>query len=115
METAGTNSFYYLTQNLLKKGQIPDAVFCTSDQKAIVVMRAIRDLGYKIPDDISVLGFDNIDMSAYVDPPLSTISQPLYEMGALGAQKLINLIEGEKSEPSIDVLSTDLIIRKSIR
>ncbi|MEN6381957.1 MAG: LacI family DNA-binding transcriptional regulator [Rectinema sp.] len=115
METAGTNSFYYLTQSLLKRGQIPDAIFCTSDQKAIVVMRAIRDLGYKIPDDISVLGFDNIDMSAYVDPPLSTISQPLYEMGALGAQKLINLIEGEKNEPSVDVLSTDLIIRKSIR
>jgi LacI family transcriptional regulator len=115
METAGNNSFYYLTQSLLKKGIKPDAIFCTSDQKAIVVMRAIRDLGFTIPHDISILGFDNIEISAFLEPPLSTISQPLYEMGALGAHKLIDLIEGEKKEPTIDVLGTDLIIRKSIR
>lgn len=78
-------------------------------------MRAIRDLGFTIPHDISILGFDNIEISAFLEPPLSTISQPLYEMGALGARKLIDLIEGEKKEPTIDVLGTDLIIRKSIR
>ncbi|HQH88228.1 MAG: HTH-type transcriptional repressor CytR [Spirochaetes bacterium ADurb.Bin110] len=117
METAGNNSFYYLMQNLLKKGLRPDAVFCTSDPKAIIIMRAIRDMRLDIPADISVLGFDNIEMSAFVDPPLSTISQPLYEMGSLGAHKLIDLIggDGDRREPSVDVLATDLIIRKSTK
>jgi len=115
MEVNGTNSFYYLTQGLLRKGIRPDAIFATSDPKAIVIMRAIVDSGLSIPGDISVLGFDNIEMSAFVEPPLSTISQPLYEMGALGARKLIELIQGESKPPRTDILGFDLIIRKSTR
>lgn len=119
-ETDGTNSFYNLTQDMLKSGNIPDAVFATSDPKAIVIIRAIRDCGFRIPDDISVLGFDNIDMSALIDPPLSTVAQPFYEMGALATNKLVKLIEEkgknkENIEPIIDVLDTKLIIRKSTR
>jgi LacI family transcriptional regulator len=119
-ETDGTNSFYNLTKNLIKSGNVPDAVFATSDPKAIVVIRAIRDCGFKIPDDISVLGFDNIEMSALIDPPLSTVAQPFYEMGSLATKKLIKLIEQkgkskEHADPVIDVLDTNLIIRKSTR
>ena len=91
-ETNGTNSFYYLIQNLLKRGVTPDVVFATSDQKAIVVIRAIKDWGLRIPDDISVVGFDNIEISALIDPPLSTVFQPLYEMGVLAVKKLIIMI-----------------------
>lgn len=115
-ETNGTNSFYYLTQKILKEDPAIDAIFASSDPKAIVVMRAIQDLGLKIPDDISVLGFDNIEMSALVEPPLSTVSQPLYEIGALATKKLIEMIKGKGAvKPSIDFLKTDLIIRKSTR
>jgi LacI family transcriptional regulator len=115
-ETNGTNSFYYLTQALLKSGKHVDAIFATSDPKAIVIMRSIHDLGLKIPQDISVMGFDNIEMSALMEPPLSTVSQPLYEIGALSAKKLIDLIKGKgPSKPTIDILKTDLIIRKSTR
>lgn len=115
-ETNGINSFYYLTQSLIKSGKQIDAVFATSDHQAIVIMRAIMDLGLKIPEDISVMGFDNIDMSSLVEPPLSTISQPLYEIGALSAKKLIDIIQGKGPlKPTVDVLNTDLIIRKSTR
>lgn len=119
-ETNGTNSFYHLTQNLLNSGIIPDAIFATSDPKAIVVIRAIKDWGLQIPDDISVMGFDNIEMSALIDPPLSTVSQPLYDMGVLAAQKLIDLITQKKAKkepaaPLVDTLKTELIIRKSTR
>jgi LacI family transcriptional regulator len=115
-ETNGTGSFYYLTQALLNSGKKVDAIFATSDPKAIVIMRSIQDLGLKIPQDISVMGFDNIEMSALMEPPLSTVSQPLYEIGALSAKKLIDLIKGKgPSKPSIDILKTDLIIRKSTR
>lgn len=117
-ETNGTNSFYYLTQNLIKRGVMPDAIFATSDPKAIVVIRAIKDMGLRIPEDISVLGFDNIEISALIDPPLSTVSQPFYEMGVLAAKKLINMIRNKDKEPAapvIDIMNTDLIIRKSTR
>jgi LacI family transcriptional regulator len=62
------------------------------------------------------LGFDNIEISALVEPPLSTVSQPLYEIGALAAKKVIQMIKGKGTvKPSIDFLKTDLIIRKSTR
>ncbi len=115
-ETNGTNSFYYLTQEILKKDRNIDAIFASSDPKAIVIMRAIQDMGFHIPEDISVLGFDNIEISALVEPPLSTVSQPLYEIGALAAQKVIQMIRCKGTiKPSIDFLKTDLIIRKSTR
>jgi len=119
-ETYNTNSFYFLTLNLLNSGIMPDAIFATSDPKAIVVVRAIKDRGLRIPDDISVMGFDNIEMSALIDPPLTTVSQPFYDMGALAAKKLIDLIAykdkcSEPPEPIVDVLNTELIIRKSTR
>lgn len=119
-ETNGRNSFYYLMQGMIKRGNIPDAVFATSDPKAFVVMRAIRDCGLRIPEDVSVLGFDNVEISALIDPPLSTVSQPLYDIGVLAAKKLITMIRlKEKNEepaaPVVDILNTDLIIRKSTR
>lgn len=115
-ETNGNQSFYSLTQKIIKEDPKIDAIFASSDPKAFVVMRAIQDLGLRIPQDISVLGFDNVEMSALVEPPLSTVSQPLYEIGSLAAKKLIQMIKGKGNfKPSVDILKTDLIIRKSTR
>lgn len=119
-ETSGTGSFYYLIRNLLKKGIQPDAVLASSDPKAFVVMRALHDAGLNIPGDVSVMGIDNVETSAQIEPPLSTVAQPLYEIGALAANKLIRQIHhkektGKLAEPQVDILKTDLIIRKSTR
>ena len=119
-ETNGTKSFYELTFDLLKSGVTPDAIFATSDPKAIVVMRAVKDFGLRIPDDVQILGFDNIEISSMIDPPLSTVSQPLHEMGVQAANKIISMImnKGKKdfdSKPGIDVFSTELVIRKSTK
>ena len=119
-ETNGTASFYYLFQGLLKKGVRPDAVLASSDLKAFVIMRALHDMGLAIPEDISVMGIDNIDISSQIEPPLSTVSQPLYEIGTLAANKLIRQIHhkettGKLAPPQVDILKTDLIIRKSTR
>lgn len=111
-----TSSFYYLTHNLLDRGVQFDAVFATTDAKAIVVIRALKDRGFRIPEDISVMGFDNVEISSMMDPPLSTVSQPLYEIGALAARKLFRLIKTKHpAPPVVDVMGTDLIIRKSTR
>lgn len=117
-ETNGTNSFYSLIHSLLKSGVRPDAVFATSDPKAFVVMRALFDKGLRVPDDVSVIGLDNVEMSALIEPPLSTVGQPLYEIGKLAAQKLFSQIRykeehGHLPPPHIDVLPTELIVRRS--
>lgn len=119
-ETNGTASFHYLIQNMLGAGIHPDAILATSDPKAFVVMRALHDAGLKIPDDISVMGIDNVEISSLIEPPLSTVSQPLYNIGVLAAKKLIAQIQhkekhGAPGPPQVDVLKTDLIIRRSTR
>ena len=115
-EANTTGSFYHLTTGLLDRGVQFDAVFATTDSKAIVVIRALKDRGVRVPEDVSVMGFDNVEISAMVDPPLSTVSQPLYEIGALAAKKLIGIIRAKRpAEPVVDIMETDLIIRKSTR
>lgn len=117
-ERYNINSFYHLTKTMLENGIRPDVIFATTDARAIVIMRAIYDSGHTIPGDISVLGFDNVAIAALVEPPLSTVSQPLYEIGVLAAEKLIYQIRfkekyGFLEGPIIDVVETNLLIRQS--
>lgn len=101
---------------MLKKGIRPDAIFASSDPLAMSTVRALRDAGLSIPCDISVAGFDNLDISAVMEPPLTTMAQPLYKMGAISAKCLINQIENKKeanSNPKHYVMNPKLIIRKS--
>lgn len=119
-ETDGNKSFYSLTLHMLQSNVQPDAIFATSDHKAFYIMRALHDKGIQIPEEISVMGFDNIELSAVVEPPLSTVSQPLHETGVLAANKLIRQINFKKEKgvlppPFVDILGTELIIRKSTR
>lgn len=112
-------SFYYLTQNMLAQGHIPDAIFATTDMKALFVMRVLLDKGLRIPQDVSVIGFDNIKICPILNPSLTTVSQPLYKIGALAMEKLIAQIkakdEGKGYTPTLNILDTELVIRQSTR
>jgi len=115
----GVASFYDLTKGLLERG-MPDAIFATNDARAIVIMRVLYDAGLSIPGDVSVMGFDNVEIAALFEPPLSTIAQPLYDIGVLSAQRLIFQIEykekhGVLDAPQINTIDTNLLIRKSTR
>jgi Transcriptional regulators len=117
-ENAKNNNIYGEVKNFLEKEIALDAIFATTDEKAIVCMRAIRDMGYDIPNDIAVMGFDNVNLSSMLEPPLSTVSQPLYEMGDLAVKRLIEVIhyknqEGCLPKPDIHILDVDLLVRKS--
>jgi LacI family transcriptional regulator len=91
----------------------PTAIFASNDVSAMGVLDAVRACGLSIPGDLSVIGFDDIPMSATSSPPLTTIRQPLQEMGRVATQLLLNLIGKSKEKPTSVVLPTELILRES--
>ena len=105
---------YSAMQDILNSGEKVTAVFIDGDELAIGAMKAVRDSGKKVPDDISIIGFDGIPASQFSDPPLTTIQQPVYEKGVLAAQLLIGKLENKKGITSVD-LEAKLIIRESAR
>jgi LacI family transcriptional regulator len=88
------------------------AFFCASDLMALGVMKAIKQLGKRIPDDVAVIGYDDIILASYATPPLSTIAQDKFAMGYEAAKLLINMLEG-KAKSHVRVLETELKVRES--
>jgi DNA-binding LacI/PurR family transcriptional regulator len=96
---------------LLESAPDVDAVFAASDQMAIGVMAALAAAGRRVPDDVAVIGFDDVPISRHVTPSLTTVHQPIQEMGAAMVHLLTDLIDGR---PVADVvLDTHLVVRES--
>jgi LacI family transcriptional regulator len=105
---------YKPMQALLKKTRDFTAVFCFNDIAAIGAIRALKDAGLTVPGDVSVVGFDDIQSAAYTTPSLTTVRQPLLEMGMRGAQVLLERIANrEKEFPAEIVMAPELVIRES--
>jgi len=97
---------------LLSLPEPPTAVFCYNDMQAFGAMRAARDHGIKVPRDLSVVGIDDLFLSTYTDPPLTTVAQPKQEMGRTAMQILLSLIAGEDRKSTV-TLPGKLILRNS--
>jgi LacI family transcriptional regulator, galactose operon repressor len=110
-ETDGYNSM----DSLLKENIIPDAIFAVNDPVAIGAFQRIQETGLKIPKDIAIVGFSNNKITSLIDPPMTTVNQPSFEMGKKAAEILIEIIENQKSNTQREtiVLEAELIIRKS--
>lgn len=108
------NHSYQATLNLLKNDNPPTAIFATDDIKAVGAYKAITELGLKIPDDISIIGHNNYDISQVTNPPLTTIDVPISKLGKVGTEVLFDLIEG-KTPAVRTILETKFIIRESCR
>jgi LacI family transcriptional regulator len=105
---------YKPMQALLEKTRAFTAVFCFNDIAAIGAIRALKDSGLSVPGDVSVVGFDDIQSAAYSTPSLTTVRQPLFEMGQRGAQILLERIaDKEKPYPAEVVMAPELIVRES--
>ena len=98
---------------LLDLDDPPTAIFASNDVMAMGVMDAVRNRELRIPDDISVVGFDNIPQSAMVYPPLTTVQQPLEQMGRVAAQMLIGILNDVEKDTNRIELPTELIVRSS--
>ena len=105
---------YKPMQALLEKPREFTAVFCFNDIAAIGAIRALRDSGLSIPGDVSVVGFDDIVSAAYYSPSLTTVRQPLFEMGKRGAEVLLDRIANrEKEFPAQIVVAPEFVVRES--
>jgi LacI family transcriptional regulator len=93
--------------------QNPDAVFVASDTMAVGALRALRESGKRIPEDVAVVGFDDIPSAAHMDPPLTTVRQSIQGMGQLAAETLIQIVNEGTAPPHRLVLPTELVIRSS--
>ncbi len=91
----------------------PDAVFVASDTMAVGALRALRNANLRVPQDIALVGFDDMPFAAHADPPLTTIRQPVHRAGAVAAEVLIDLISNPGSRPRRVILPTELVIRAS--
>ena len=89
-----------------------DAVFAASDLMAHAALRTLREAGRRVPDDVAVIGFDDIETAAYTEPPLTTVRQPIVELGRRMTRQLLRLAAGEEIEQAL-MLPTELILRES--
>ena len=101
------------TEKLLECNKKVDAIFYSSDIMALGGMKILIRNGYKIPNDISILGYDNINISQIIEPELTTISQPIYNMGKEACNLLVNLID-KKIKDKIVMLKPTLIERSTV-
>jgi DNA-binding LacI/PurR family transcriptional regulator len=106
---------YHATKKIIACGEKFTALFAFNDVSAIGAIRALEEMGLSVPADVSVLGFDDIYAAAFHNPALTTIRQPLFEMGNLAAKTLLEKLAGKKNGSSKSVLNVEptLIIRHS--
>lgn len=106
-------SGYNLTLKLLALEKPPTAIFAANDEMAIGAIKAVRHRGGRVPDDVAVVGFDDIQMASIFEPSLTTIAQPMFEIGQKAMELLLALIEGTSARRRQLVLPDRLVIRDS--
>ena len=105
---------YSAASQLLGASEKPDAVFCAADVFAISLIKAAKRYSLRVPEDIGVVGFDNIEVASMANPGLTTINQPSYQIGFTAGETLFEKIVAPSSRPRSILLDTELIARDSI-
>jgi DNA-binding LacI/PurR family transcriptional regulator len=100
--------------DLLHRGLPVTAVFCYNDMTAVGVLSALHRAGLRVPGDLSVIGYDDVAIAAYIYPPLTTIAQPKYALGKRAMEMALALIQGEPGVPDV-ILPPSLVERESCR
>lgn len=98
---------------LLKQEDCPDAIFASNDMMAIGVLQVLHSMNLKIPKDIAVMGFDDIEFARLTTPPLTTVQVDKKQMGSMAVKKLLSMLKGESLENSKVILPAKLVIRQS--
>ena len=104
---------YQAVKGLIEQGHTFDALFCGNDNSARGAYRALAEAGLKIPDDVAVGGFDDLEFAAQLSPPLTTVRQGVGDIGRESARTLLSLLENPESGPRRVLLPTELVVRRS--
>ncbi len=107
------NLAYSNAKHMLSLSNHPDGLFTSSDVYAAAAIRAAKDLGLRVPEDVSVIGFDNIDLSIISDPKITTVEQPSYDIGYQACELLVEKIDNPSMPEKQIILNTELIVRES--
>jgi LacI family transcriptional regulator len=107
------SSGYEMAQRWIREDKLPTAIFCGDDFIALGVVQALREEGIRVPQDISVVGFDDQQFVGEFYPRLTTVRQPEAQMGNIGVDILLKLIHGEVIPPAVTKLAPQLLIRES--
>jgi DNA-binding LacI/PurR family transcriptional regulator len=99
-------------KDLLTRGQDFDAIFCGDDDSALGAFTALQESNRLIPDDVAVVGFDDVPFAPFLSPPLTTVRVPIEQVGREAVKQLVRLIRGEQADP-LTLLPTELVIRRS--
>jgi LacI family repressor for deo operon, udp, cdd, tsx, nupC, and nupG len=102
-----------MADQLLTRKDAPTAVFCFNDGMAVGVIQTAKRYGRKVPDDLSVVGFDDIQFARYIDPPLTTVAQPMREIGEGTVRLLLEILDGNEIAPVSITLPHTLMVRAS--
>ncbi len=111
-------SGYQTIMNFLKKNRksdLPTALFFANDEMAIGGLKAFKEKEIAVPDDISIVGFDDIELSSYIHPTLTTVRRPMYQLGSISAHMLLSLLTDKEEGLSNVVLDVELVQRESTR
>ena len=100
-------------RNFLSQSPPPTAVMVINDFSAMGALRAAKGKGYRVPEDISLVGFGDVPFSSLTDPPLSTVREPFQEMGLEAAGMLLRIVQGKRLSSRHPVLPVQLVIRES--
>lgn len=101
------------TQEILEKGSMPTAIICTNDTMSVGSVRALKENGYRIPNDISIVGFDDAFIAEHTDPPLTTIRVAKEEMGEQATEIILKVISGNHPPTNEKKMPVELVVRKS--
>lgn len=104
---------YIAGKKIIDMEKRPRAIFASSDLLAIGAMDAMRDFNLRIPEDIAVVGFDNIQMSKIIEPKLTTVAKPLHKMGVIGSRLLFDIMEG--SEDDRTLISKEILLQSKLK
>jgi DNA-binding LacI/PurR family transcriptional regulator len=99
--------------DFVKKNNVPTAIFAQNDRMAMGVMRAARDVNLSVPDQLSVIGVDDMPLSSYFDPPLTTMRQDMPLIGQEAVRKLMEIFKNKTVDPSVMKLPAQLVVRQS--
>lgn len=106
---------YEAFNKMLEKGALPSALFVCNDMMAMGVLNAANEKGIRIPEDLSLIGYDDIHIAKFMSPSLTTIHQPKYRLGKAAVEALLKKLDGSATETQVVQLEPTLVVRKTVQ